>query len=110
MLSADDPQYVADAAPIPEAFLARLIRGSARYTCSAMALICFGLFLFHPFILWVEWPSEMSLAFAYLGMAFTLMALVFTDQLRKRAGWRLVPLVLALLLALFLLASRHQGT
>jgi hypothetical protein len=39
-------------------------------------------------------------------MTFTLMAVVFTDQLRNRTGWRLVPLALTLLVALFLLASR----
>jgi hypothetical protein len=75
-----------------------------------MALVCLGLFLFQEFILWAEWPSEMPPVFAYLGITFTLMAFVFTDQLRKQSGWRMVPLVLALLLALFLLASRWQGT
>lgn len=105
---------MAHAATIPDAPLSRLIRGGARYACSAMALICFGLLLFPGFLFWFDLtdpPAEVLLRFTApvlgcLGMTFTLMAVVFTDQLRNRAGWRVVPLVLALLFALFLLASR----
>src|SRR3954470_6018466 len=101
---------MSDPLTLPDAPLARFIRGSARYLCSGMALICFALFLFHRLIFWIEWPPAMPQVFACLGMMFTLMGVVLTDRLRNRAGWRIVPLVLALILALFLLASRWQGT
>src|SRR5436190_22629064 len=112
---------MAHAAPVPDFPVTRLIRGVARYACSAMALICFGLLLLPGSVFWFNLPdgdgSTERVQFLWgitapvlgcLGMTFTLMGVVFTDHLRSRAGWRIVPLVLALLLALFLLATRWQ--
>jgi hypothetical protein len=108
-------------APVPDLPVARLIRGLARYACGAAALICFGLLLLPYSLFWFNladgYESTEGVEFLWgmtapvlgcLGTMFMLMGVVFTDQFRNRAGWRMVPLILGLLIALFLLAMRWQ--